>query len=481
MNGNSGPPGRVLHFGKFGKTVMIRTLARQLAGGTVLIAPALAMMTGIAVAMEPVRSAGMPLPLPKPDLALIYPAESVDVPVPVSRPDPQTILPRATRTVAEMYFQQTGAQTTNETLFVLKTGEGIGKLLRRAGYASDDIAAAVSAVSGRASLRALPVGLDVRVAADGFAFTTRSGRDIFALRDPEEGWIAFSAIRPVERYLSYAQGVIDDSIYRAAAESDIPDDALAEYVRVMGFSVDFQREIRSGDAFDLLYEQQVDQISGEKIATKLHYAGLMLSGSQLGFYRYDHDGSRVGWYDREGNSAARTLIRTPISGARLSSSYGMRKHPISGYNRMHKGVDFAAPTGTPIIAAGSGVITKAGWYGSYGRYIRIRHNGTYDTAYAHMSRLARGITPGRRVEQGQVIGYVGSSGRSTGPHLHYEILVNNRKVNPLTVSLPTGEKIPAEFIEDFRTKVELVEAEVLATGSVRFAAMELLPSERGLN
>ena len=159
----------------------------------------------------------------------------------------------------------------------------------------------------------------------------------------------------------------------------------------------------------------------------------------------------------------------------------MRKHPISGYNRMHKGVDFAAPTGTPIIAAGSGVVTKSGWLGSYGRYIRIRHNSTYDTAYAHMSRIARGITPGRRVEQGQIIGYVGSSGRSTGPHLHYEILVNNRKVNPLTVSLPTGEKIPAKLLADFRSQVELVEAEVLATGSVRFAAMELLPSERGVN
>ena len=460
---------------------MIRTMARLKAGRTALIAPVLALLASAASAMEPVRSDGMPLPQSKPDLALLYPAEPVDISLPVPRPDPQTILPRATRTVAEMYLQQTGTETGKDALYTLKNGEGLGKLLRRAGYEATDVAAAVDAVSGRASLRALPVGLDVRVTPGGFAFTTRNGRDIFAIDDPEEGWVAFSAIRPVERYLSFAQGVINDSIYRAAADSNIPDDALAEYVRIMGFSVDFQREIRSGDAFELLYEQQIDQISGEKIATKLHYAGLMLSGSQLGFYRFDHDGSRVGWYDRNGNSAARTLIRTPISGARLSSSYGMRKHPISGYNRMHKGVDFAAPTGTPIIAAGSGVVTKSGWLGSYGRYIRIRHNSTYDTAYAHMSRIARGITPGRRVEQGQIIGYVGSSGRSTGPHLHYEILVNNRKVNPLTVSLPTGEKIPAELLADFRSQVELVEAEVLATGSVRFAAMELLPSERGVN
>ena len=430
--------------------------------------------------MGPLRSNGMSVPLPKPDLALIYPAEPVDIEIPLPRPDLAAILPRATRTVTEMFQQQTGGVTGDEATWRLKSGEGLATLLQRAGFKRADAAAAIDAVIGRASLRALPVGLEVRAARDGFAFTTRNGRDLYAIRDPEEGWIAFTAIRPVERYLAYAQGVIDDSIYRAASANNIPDPALAEYIRVMGFSVDFQREIRSGDAFELLYEQQIDQITGDIIATDLHYAGLMLSGTQLGYYRYDHDGSRVGWYDREGQSAARTLIRTPISGARLSSSYGMRRHPISGYNSMHRGVDFAAPTGTPIIAAGSGVITEAGWYGSYGRYIRIRHNSTYDTAYAHMSRIARGIRPGARVEQGQIIGYVGSTGRSTGPHLHYEILVNNRKVNPLTVSLPTGERIPPELIGGFRTKVELVEAEMLATGNLRFAAMDLLPSEGGV-
>ena len=464
---------------------MIRTMIRLVANGTAPVAPILALVAGstmaMATAMEPIRSDGMPLPAAKPDIADLYPGDPVDIEIPTPRPDLQTILPRATRTVTEMYLAQTGRMTRNEETFELRSGEGLGKVLSRAGYSADDIGAAINAVSGRASLRALPVGLTLRIAEDGFAFTTGKGRDIFAINDPEEGWLAFTAIRPVERYLAYAQGVIDDSIYRAAGSSGIPDDALAEYIRVMGFSVDFQREIRSGDAFELLYEQQIDQISGDRIATKLHYAGLMLSGDQLAFYRYDHDASRVGWYDRNGNSAARTLIRTPISGARLSSSYGMRRHPVNGYNRMHKGVDFAAPTGTPIIAAGSGVVTKSGWQGTYGRYIRIRHNSTYDTAYAHMSRIARGITPGSRVEQGQIIGYVGSSGRSTGPHLHYEILVNNRKVNPMTVSLPTGEKIPAELLEGFQNQVELVEAEMLATGSVRVATVNALSSERPPN
>ena len=453
---------------------MIRRLMRWVILGSVLFPAAVSGAT-----MEPLHSDGMPLPLPKPDLALMYPAEPVDIEIPLPRPDLATILPHATRTVTEMFLKQTGKLTSDEATYHLKSGEGLATLLRRAGYERADAAAAINAVIGRASLRALPVGLEIRATRDGFAFTARNGRDIFAIRDPEEGWFAFTAIRPIERYLSYAQGVISDSIYRAASVNDIPDLALAEYTRVMGFSVDFQREIRGGDAFELLYEQQIDQITGDVIGTELHYAGLMLSGKQLGFYRYDHDGSRVGWYDRKGNSAARTLIRTPISGARLSSSFGMRRHPISGYNSMHRGVDFAAPTGTPIIAAGSGVITEAGWYGSYGRYIRVRHNSTYDTAYAHMSRIARGIRPGARVEQGQVIGYVGSTGRSTGPHLHYEILVNNRKVNPLTVSLPTGEHIPPELLANFHSKVELVEAEMLATGNLRFAAMELLSSESG--
>jgi murein DD-endopeptidase MepM/ murein hydrolase activator NlpD len=341
---------------------MIRILARLVILGSMLL-PAVAS----GAALEPLHSDGMPLPLPKPDPALMYPAEPVDIEIPLPRPDLATILPHATRTVTEMFLRQTGKLTSDEATYQLKSGEGLATLLRRAGFDRADAAAAIEAVIGRASLRSLPVGLEVRATRDGFAFTARNGRDIFAIRDPEEGWLAFTAIRPIERYLAYAQGVIEDSIYRAASASDIPDPALAEYIRVMGFSVDFQREIRGGDAFELLYEQQVDQITGEVVGTELHYAGLILSGKQLGFYRYDHDGSRVGWYDRTGNSAARTLIRTPISGARLSSSYGMRRHPVSGYNSMHRGVDFAAPTGTPIIAAGSGVVTEAGWYSSYGR------------------------------------------------------------------------------------------------------------------
>jgi murein DD-endopeptidase MepM/ murein hydrolase activator NlpD len=237
----------------------------------------------------------------------------------------------------------------------------------------------------------------------------------------------------------------------------------------MGFSVDFQREIRHGDHFEMMYKINRDALSGDVISIRLQYAGLELSGDQLSFFRFDDAQGTSGWYDENGNSAARALIRTPISGARLSSNFGSRKHPISGYTAMHKGVDFAAPEGTPIIAAGSGVVKEARWKGSFGRYIRIKHNATYETAYAHLSRLAPHISPGHRVKQGEVIGYVGSTGRSTGPHLHYEILVNRRQVNPMTVRLPTGEQIDRTHFNDFKKQIRLVETEVMARGTLRFA------------
>ena len=253
----------------------------------------------------------------------------------------------------------------------------------------------------------------------------------------------------------------------------MPYAALDEFVRVLGFSVDFQREIRSGDEFELLYERRIDKLTGEDLGSgTLHYAGLRLSGDTMSFFRYESGDNIVGWYDREGNSAVRSLMRTPIQGARMSSKYGMRRHPVTGYNAMHRGVDFQAPRGTPIVAAGSGVVQKAGWFGNYGRYIRIRHTGRYATAYAHMTRIADGITPGTRVRQGQVIGYVGSTGRSTGPHLHYEVLVNNKQVNPMTVKLPSGEALNSTDLASFAKVVESIETEVVDRGQVLFALSE---------
>ncbi len=419
--------------------------------------------------MEPVFQTAPTLPTSRPDPALAYSAIPVSIIPPVSKPALIDVLPKSTKMISEMIRSQTGLDSGAETELELRNGEGIGALLRRAGYDSVSTAKAIDAVSGKVSLRYLQIGTKFQVASQGFRFSTKPGRDIYVIQHPDSGWLALTALRPIDRYMNFFQGTVDDSIYRAAMNAGISESAFNDYIRVMGFSVDFQREIRTGDRFELLYETERDSIDGKVVGGKLHYAGLILSDKQLGFFRYDGDKDSFGWYDENGNSAARTLIRTPISGARLSSSFGHRKHPVSGFNAMHKGVDFAAPRGTPIIAAGSGVIREAGWKGSFGRYVRIRHNATYDTAYAHMSRIAPNIHPGSRVTQGEIIGYVGSTGRSTGAHLHYEVLVNNRQVNPMTVRLPTGERMDDQHLPTFQKTIAAIDQEVLSHGTIRFA------------
>ena len=417
---------------------------------------------------DPGSTTMVPLPKSRPDPALHYPAEPVDITVPAPRPKIEDILLKSTITIGEMIQQQTGYNSTDEATLTLRPGEGIAAVLKRGGYTAHTIATIVNVMKNKVNLRRLQIGTRFQIAERGFRFSVKSGRDIYLINHPESGWLTLNTVRPVDTYMNFATGVIEGSIYAAAMAAGVSESAFNDYVRVMGFSVDFQREIRAGDSFELLYEVSRDRLSGGVIGSKLLYAGLTLSGDKLGYFSFQRDNS-VGWYDEKGNSAARTLIRTPISGARLSSSFGNRRHPVLGYTAMHKGVDFAAPRGTPIIAAGDGVIAEAGWRGSYGRYIRIRHNGTYDTAYAHLSRLASGISRGTRVTQGQVIGYVGSTGRVTGAHLHYEVMVNNRQVNPMTVRLPTGKRIEKSYHQAFAKVVERVDNELLSRGTSRFA------------
>ena len=427
-------------------------------------------MTVAYTPMQPVIQTDPALPKPRPDPALAYDLLPVEIALPHAKPSLHDILPLSTLTLAETIKAQTGYNTTSESIYKLRAGEGVGAILKRAGYSAADTTAAIDVATSKASLRRLQIGMVFTIAEHGFRFSVKPGMDIYIIRHPDSGWIAINAIRPIETFIAFIQGSIDDSIYRAALDAGVNEAAFNEYVRVLGFSVDFQREVRRGDKFEMMYTIDRDALSGDVVDIDLKYAGLALSGDQLGFFRYNSPDSTIGWYDENGNSAARTLIRTPITGARLSSNFGTRRHPVSGFNAMHKGVDFAAPKGTPIIAAGSGVVLEAGWKGSFGRYIRIKHNPTYDTAYAHMSRIAPHITAGSRVKQGEIIGYVGSTGRSTGAHLHYEILVNNRQVNPMTVRLPTGKQIDPVYLDDFKKQVQMVEAEILARGTQRFAA-----------
>ncbi|MDC0899505.1 M23 family metallopeptidase, partial [Candidatus Pelagibacter sp.] len=255
----------------------------------------------------------------------------------------------------------------------------------------------------------------------------------------------------LDKKIIYQENTIMQSLYKAATDKKIPANTIIELARIYGFQVDFQRDIRKKDRFQIMYEVFVDE-NGKTIETgNILFANLILSGEDNSLYYFDQEGS-IGHYNKNGKSIQKALMKTPINGARLSSSFGMRKHPIDGFNKMHRGTDFAAPMGTPIMASGSGTIKKAGWCGGGGNCVVIRHNSTYETIYAHMSKFAKGIKKGVRVAQGQTIGYVGSTGKSTGPHLHYEVVVNGKKVNSQTLKLPSGKILKGEERKIFETK-----------------------------
>ena len=285
-----------------------------------------------------------------------------------------------------------------------------------------------------------------------------------ARRDSATDYVATAIDRPLTRELAGRRGQIDSSLFVAGQEADVPVPVMIDLIRAFSFDVDFQREIQQGDGFELLYESFHDQTGAQAKTGDILYAALTLRDERLELYRFTPKSGRTDYFDATGQSARKTLMRTPIDGARISSGYGRRRHPILGYNKMHRGTDFAAPRGTPIYAAGDGVIERAGRNRSYGHYIRIRHNSTYKTAYAHLRGYAKGVRRGRRVKQGQVIGYVGSTGRSTGPHLHYEVMINGKQVNPLRIKLPSGEKLKTADLEAFhaaRAEIERLRDEAL--------------------
>ena len=255
----------------------------------------------------------------------------------------------------------------------------------------------------------------------------------------------------LKKEILYRENIILQSLYKSASEQNIPANTIIEFARIYGFQVDFQRDIRKEDRFQIMYEIFLDEDKKIVETGNILFANLILSGEDNSLYYFDKEGNE-GHYDRNGKSIEKALMKTPINGARLSSSYGMRKHPIDGFNKMHRGTDFAAPMGTPIMASGSGVIKKAGWCGGGGNCVQIRHNSTYETIYAHMSKFAKGIKSGVRVKQGQTIGYVGSTGKSTGPHLHYEVIVNGKKVNSQTLKLPSGKILKGDERKIFETK-----------------------------
>ena len=259
------------------------------------------------------------------------------------------------------------------------------------------------------------------------------------------------------------EGVIKSSLYNSAIKQKINPNVIIEFARLYGFQVDFQRDIRKNDSYQIIYETFIDENNEVFSTGEIIYANLVLRGQTNQLYFYPNKKSR-GHYDENGKSIKKALMKTPINGARLSSPFGMRKHPILGFNKMHKGTDFAAPLGTPIMASGDGIVIKAGWCGGGGNCVKIKHNTTYQTIYAHMSKFSNLAVPGSRIKQGQIIGYVGSTGMSTGPHLHYEVIENGKKVNSQTLKLPPGKSLKGVIREEFeivRIKTDVLKSDLI--------------------
>ena len=268
-----------------------------------------------------------------------------------------------------------------------------------------------------------------------------------------------------EKKLVYKETIITNSLYNSALSLGIKPNIIIEFARLYGFQVDFQRDIWKNDSFQIIYEEFVNENNIVVDTGEIIFANLNLQDIDLQLYKYEYEKNKIDYFDENGKSIRKTLMKTPINGARLSSSYGKRKHPILGYTKMHTGTDFAAPMGTPIMASGDGKVTKAGWCGGGGNCVKIKHNSTYQTVYAHMSKFGRGIKKGARVKQGQIIGYVGSTGLSTGPHLHYEVIENGKKINSQKLKLPSGKVLKGSERKKFevsKIKIDVLKSNLIS-------------------
>ena len=345
----------------------------------------------------------------------------------------------------------------------IKSGETFDKILESYSIEKSEIIKIKNSINKKVNLNKLNTKQIIQFSLDKtnnkieeFIYQISNTQKIYLKRNIKEDSFNEEIVSiKLEKKIVYKENLIIQSLYKAATDKQIPANTIIEFAGIYGFQIDFQRDIRRNDKFQIMYEIFLNE-KNEIIETgEILFANLKLSGQDNNLYYFEFEGSE-GHYDKNGKSVKKALMKTPINGARLSSPFGMRKHPIDGYNKMHKGTDFAAPMGTPIMASGDGVVKKAGWCGGGGNCVKIKHNSTYQTIYAHMSKFARGIKPGVRVKQGQTIGYVGSTGKSTGPHLHYEVIVNGRKVNSQKLKLPSGKILKGKERKLFETnKIKL--------------------------
>jgi len=354
----------------------------------------------------------------------------------------------------------------------ISSGETFNKILTNYAIPNEEILNIKRILNSYYNLNNLKTNLDIKFMIDqssskkiiSFLFPISRTKKIQLIRNLDTDLFEKKIIiTNLNKKIIFKEGKIIQSLYQTAVDLNVQPNVIIEFARIYGFQVDFQRDIRKNDNFQIMYEAFEDD-SGKVFETgNIIFTDLKLSGINNALYYFDKKGSE-GHYDENGKSVEKALMKTPINGARLSSAFGMRKHPIDGYNKMHRGTDFAAPMGTPIMASGSGIITRARWCGGGGNCVKIKHNSTYETVYAHMKSFGRGIKEGLRVKQGQIIGYVGSTGKSTGPHLHYEVIKNGKKINSQKLKLPSGKILKnkeRKIFEVDKIKLNVLKSELI--------------------
>ena len=382
-------------------------------------------------------------------------------------------------TINNIYFKKTINHILNSLTPRFKSishkisdGETFNKILKSYSITNDEIIKIKKELDLDYDLNILKTNLDIKFTIDEsnnekiifFIFPVSRTEKVQLSRDLETDLFEKKTIiTNLNKRIVFREAKISQSLYKTAIDLKIQPNIIIEFARIYGFQVDFQRDIRKNDNFQIMYEV-FENDNGKVFETgNIIFADLRLSGVNNSLYYFDKKGSQ-GHYDKNGRSVKKALMKTPINGARLSSAFGMRKHPIDGYNKMHRGTDFAAPMGTPIMASGSGVITRARWCGGGGNCVKIKHNSTYETIYAHMKGFSRGIREGVRVKQGQIIGYVGSTGNSTGPHLHYEVVVSGKKINSQKLKLPSGKILKGldrKVFEVKKIKLDVLKSELI--------------------
>ena len=360
----------------------------------------------------------------------------------------------------ENSFKNVKKPKSKETIIIVKKGQTFSSIVDNFNFDNKKKFAIINAINAIYDLRELKVNQKIIFLIDKnenvekiiieLNFNTNLEADLKPdIKIVKKELETFSEINSQEY-------VISNSLYADGINNNIPNQILIKLIQLFSFDLDFQRDIQKDTKVSISYEKIFVKNKSDYALGDIEYAKITIKNNTLEYFKFLTDDGFIDYFNRQGKNVKKSILKTPIDGARISSSFGMRKHPISGFNKMHKGVDFAAPIGTPVYAGGNGVIEMVGVNGGYGKYIRIRHNNEYKTAYAHLNSYRKGISKGVRVNQGEVIGYVGNTGRSTGPHLHYEIIYQNKKVNPLKLKLPSGKILTGDELARFEKNYKMI-------------------------